>query len=461
MNKNVLYRLYAAAFVGVCLVPSALMPVVKNSSNKEKRTLAAFPKVKTESGKLNFDYFSQFEDWFSDHMALRQQLVTADGRLRASLFGTSANSDVIVGTDGWLYYAATSDDYLRLNTLSERGVSNITHNLGMIADYCEKNGAEFIFTSAPNKNTLYWEHMPFNYIPSDNRSNYERIAGKLADKAWFCDMKQVIASADSSIPLYHKTDTHWNNLGAYVGHAGIMDKLGREYCPAGSSWFTRNDRLGDLAAMLYPAEEAKDMQVYNDYEYTYVYDGRFNALDDVTINTHCDKGEGELLMFRDSYGEAILPYMAECFAKAEFSRAVPYRLVNVTGKTVIIEIVERNLGDLQKYAPLMPAPEADISGLSPKTCEDGDTVIKVEDNGMFRHIYGALPDGFFSGDSSVIYVTAGGRTYEAFSCYEERKLGEGCRDNGFSLYIASDEDISADDITVTVLNGDGSAVRTK
>ncbi|MBR4627078.1 MAG: hypothetical protein IKO47_05190 [Ruminococcus sp.] len=461
MNKNVLYRLYAAVFVGVCLVPSALMPVFRNSSNKEKRTLASFPKAKTEDGSLNFDYFSQFEDWFSDHMALRQQLVTADGRLRSALFCTSANSDVIVGSDGWLYYGKTVDDFLRINTLSERGVNNICHNIDLISRYCSDNGAEFIFTVAPNKNSVYSEHMPFNYVPSDNRSNYERLAEKLSGSTWFCDMKQKLVETTSSIPLYHKTDTHWNNLGAYVGHVSLMDMLGRESCPAGNGWYTRNDRLGDLAAMLYPAEEAKDTNVYNDYEYTYNYQGRFKALDDITIKTVCAGGEGELLMFRDSYGEAILPYMAECFASAEFSRAVPYRLTDVKGKTVIIEIVERNLGNLQKYAPLMNAPEADISGIKPTAGTREGVVIKAEKNGMLTHICGVLPDSYFSSDSAVIYVTVGGKTYEAFNCFDDGVFSEGSSDNGFSMYISSEEEISPDDITVTAVSSNGSAVRTE
>ncbi len=460
MKKNVLYRLYSAVFVGVCLVPSALMPVLKNDSTKEKRKLAEFPKFR-EDGKLNFDYFSQFESWFSDHMALRQELVTADGRLRSAVFGTSANPDVIVGRDGWLYYGDTADDFLRINTLSSRGIENIRHNLELVDNWCSQNNAQFIFTCAPNKNTVYPEHMPFNYKSSGSASNYEMLTEALSGDEFFCDMKKTILETDSSIPLYHKTDTHWNNLGAYAGHVKLMEMLGRESCPAGTGWFTRNDRLGDLAAMLYPAESARDTQVYSDYEYTYVYEGRFRALDDVTIKTHCGTGEGELLMFRDSYGEAILPYMAECFEKAEFSRAVPYRLTDISGKTVIIEIVERNLGDLQKYAPIMPAPEADTSGHVPKLYEGSETVIRAEKSGMLTHVYGVLPDCFFSGDSARIFVNAGGKTYEAFNCYEGSKLGDiGCEDNGFSLYIQTDEDIDPDRISITVLNGDGSSVRT-
>jgi hypothetical protein len=326
-------------------------------------------------------------------------------------------------------------------------------------EWCEKNDAQFIFTVAPNKNTLYPEHMPYNYVKSSGEGNYARLAEQLSGEDFFCDMKKTILDADSSIPLYHKTDTHWNNLGAYVGHVKLMDMLGREDCPVEGSWYTRNDRLGDLAAMLYPAEDAKDVQVYNDYEFTYSYVGRFKALDDISIKTRCSGKDGSLLMYRDSYGEAILPYMAECFGEAEFSRAVPYRLDNIRNRSVIIEIVERNMGNLQKYAPVMQAPEADVPEGSFFRPGSGDTV-RVEKAGNLTHIYGELSDEHFSGDSTEIYVTVGGRTYAAFSCFEDKLLGrEGeSSDNGFSLYISYDGEIVPDELDFCVLSTSSAAI---
>lgn len=449
MNKNNLYRLYSAAFVGICLIPSVLMPFIKPTDSKEKRKLADKPQIKNEDGSLNFGFFDDFDSYFSEHFAFRQQLVTADGRLKASLLGTSPNSDVIVGKDGWLYYGETANDFLNINTLSTRGINNIRHNLDLVERYCQQNGIQFIFTVAPNKNTLYPEHMPFNYVPADARNNLEMLTEKLSDTAYFLDMKSVLGSAQSNIPLYHKTDTHWNNLGAYVGHSGIMNKLGREVCPVGSSWTTRNDRLGDIAAMIYPSEGAKDTQVYNDYEFTYQYQGHFKALDDIEINTVCEKGQGSLTMYRDSYGEAILPYMAECFADAKFLRSVPYTIDGLSDRVLIIEIVERNIGNLQKYAPFMSAPQAEIP-------DNADTIdgahIETQQNGSYMHVFGELPENI-TGDDITVYVTAYGVSYEAFNCFEDRLLeceGE-TSDRGFSLYIANCEGLTPENITVSAV----------
>ncbi|MDE6035028.1 MAG: hypothetical protein K2G36_03870 [Ruminococcus sp.] len=461
MKKNILYIMYSCVFVGICLIPSVLMPFISTDSTTEKRKLSEIPKIKTEDGRFNTGFFSEFETYFSEHFALRPQLVTADGYIKSGLFRTSPDDDVITGKDGWLYYGDTLNDFLNIETLSARGINNIKNNLEIINDYCNENNVKFVFTIAPNKNSVYPEYMPTRYVPADDTGNYERLSGTFGENFPFCDMKEVILSTESNIPLYHKEDTHWNNLGAYTGHKAIMNMLGKESCPEGN-WTVRNDRKGDLAEMIYPTAKADDTQVYSDYEYNYDYSGRFRGLDDMSIKTSCDGKTGNLLMYRDSYGEAILPFMAECFGKAEFSRIVPYRLDNIGGEnadTLIIEIVERNIPDLQKYAPVMPAPvvnSLDIKNL--KVCQD--ITINQEESGNYIHIFGELGDEFFISDNVGIFVTINGITYRAFNAFEDQLLSRSgeSSDNGFSLYVPVENSTNTKNITVISINENGTAV---
>lgn len=461
MNKNILYRIYSAVFIGICLVPSVLMPFIKNNSSAEKRQLSEAPEIKTEDGKINFEYFDDFETYFSEHFAFRQQLVTLDGYFKSKVLGTSPDEDVIAGKDGWLYYGETVNDFLNIDTLSDRGINNIKNNLEIINDYCNQNDVKFIFTVAPNKNSIYPEYMPANYSPTGNSGNYERLSESFGEDFPYCDMKETILNTESNIPLYHKEDTHWNNLGAYAGHAKLMEMLGKEKCPDGN-WTVRHDRKGDLAGMIYPTGKADDSQVYSDYNFRYQYSGRFTGFDDMTIKTFCEGKSGNLLMFRDSFGEAVLPFIAECFGSAEFSRLVPYRLDNIGNggaDNVILEIVERNIPDLQKYAPLMPAPV--VNSLNIKNLRVCcDVTVKQQENGNYLHIFGELSDDFFTGDDTEIYVTVNGVTYRAFNAFEDKLLdrdGESS-DNGFSLYIPKDSGVTPDNITIISINDDGTAV---
>ena len=200
MKKKILYSIYSAAFIGICLIPLAAMPFAKSESGLENRKLSEMPSLRNENGSINFDFFSEFETYFSEHCAFRQNLVTLDGKVRSEIMRTSSNEDVIVGKYGWLYYAPTADDFMNINTLSKRGVNNIVHNLLLFEQYCHEKDATFTFTIAPNKNSIYPEFMPYNYIETEGRGNYELFleAYTPVNEAW---MTAVASSqSDKVIP---------------------------------------------------------------------------------------------------------------------------------------------------------------------------------------------------------------------------------------------------------------------
>ena len=84
-----------------------------------------------------------------------------------------------------------------------------------------------------------------------------------------------------------------------------------------------------------------------------VYDGalRFEHLNPpkggnaITIRTR-GEGEGSLYCWRDSFGIALYPYLADAFQEACFSRSTEYTLPEGRYDAVILELVERNLPQL-------------------------------------------------------------------------------------------------------------------
>ena len=120
--------IYLALALAICLVPLAGLLWYEGAESSENRRLSEFPELKAEDG-WNIEFLSEAGDWFEEHFAYRQELVTADARLRGSLFGVSTEDGVIKGTDGWLYYMDSLEDYLGSEVLSDRGIFNIAHTL--------------------------------------------------------------------------------------------------------------------------------------------------------------------------------------------------------------------------------------------------------------------------------------------------------------------------------------------
>lgn len=66
----------------------------------------------------------------------------------------------------------------------------------------------------------------------------------------------------------------------------------------------------------------------------------------IQIDTTNEQKEHSLLMFRDSFGNALYPFLADSFGHSRFSRKMPYPLTmmqEVNADVVIVEIVERNI----------------------------------------------------------------------------------------------------------------------
>ena len=142
----------------MCLLPLAVFVIAGPSASGANERLAAKPRL-TAGGRLNFDVLSDTADYFDGHFGLRQELITANAAADAAIFRESATPEVLLGTDGWLYYADTLADYTGADPMTERQLWCAARNLALMQEYAQSQGADFLFVCAPNKNTLYPAHM--------------------------------------------------------------------------------------------------------------------------------------------------------------------------------------------------------------------------------------------------------------------------------------------------------------
>ena len=196
--------------------------------------------------------------------------------------------------------------------------------------------------------------------------------------------------------------------------------------------------------MLYPAGNKTESGLTLVRERTFSYVGAVHGPDDLLIRTTCDAQAGSLLMFRDSFGNALHEDMAESFGAACFSRAMPYDLTLLQSEradTLIIELVERNLVRLATQPPIMPGPVRQLTA-SEKTASAQITLAQRESklDGCVQYT-GTLSCEAMDWDSPI-YLLLDGAVYEA--CPTE---------TGFSLHAPA-----AQEIAVYVVSG-GDLVR--
>ncbi len=107
---------------------------------------------------------------------------------------------------------------------------------------------------------------------------------------------------------------------------------------------------GDLDAMLYPGARKTEQDLVPDVDLSssFVYTSAYTSPMDMVVTTR-GRGEGVALVFRDSFGSALIPYFSAAFAEVRYERSTPYRieLIEQTGASfVLIEIAERNIPQL-------------------------------------------------------------------------------------------------------------------
>ena len=421
--------LFVTLCLALCLIPSVGMFFFPTTRTTENRPMAAAPQLITE-GKLNKNFVADLESYITEHLALRNQMIYADAKVQTGLFGESNVSNVISGSDGWLYYASTLDDYLGVNPMSERQLYNLAHNFGIMQAYAEEKNMDFLLTIAPNKNTLYGEHMPYykDYQVSELH-NAVALAPYLEQQGIrYLDLFRLFEEQEEV--LYLKRDSHWNNKGACLAYNGIMDmlELPHEDYSGVTPKAVKNDN-GDLNKMLYSFYG----ELEENYDYglaqNYVYRNDVKSVEDGFIVTENKAGQGSMLMFRDSFGNTLIPFLSNEFAMSYYSKGVPHALERFAESygpdCVVIQKVERNLAEYLETPPILTAPEGELPGVysiraTATTAEIADCL-----NDMNYYCISGTVDPSCLDTGSEILVWVNGTAYRAYHTGE----------NGFLLYL--------------------------
>lgn len=460
-------------FFGICAIPPLLMGFVKNDTMQmEKREPKPMPDYLID-GRLNLNFSDGFEAWLNDRIPFRAQLLSAANFLKGEVLH-SASSNVIVGKDGWLYYNTEADDYLNANALTDHQIQSMAVTVSLIEENVTSRGGAFTFVPMPNKASVYGDRLPAAYRAA-KENNLSRLTEALKECGVnFVDMKQVMLDARSQgKEVYHRRDSHWNYLGALIGYNAIMDSLGREHFTWSDVQYTvEKTWRGDLDKLLYPAGGTLDDQYvfdvdFSDFRFTYpmsmtdpktqlasYMSDREEQDMNFTAKNKARNDGSRLLMVRDSFGRALLPYFIESYDTATFRRADRPDLVNLAdGTDLVYEIVERNLSRILNTAPFLYAPER--TGISAEgKAKVGSVELHAEAEGYGLRLYGALPEDVDRGDGRVyLLLERDGTTLalEAFPIWEAERMGRAGTD-GFSAILDPGLDL-AGDYQITVITG--------
>ena len=444
--KRKLDLTYIIFFFLIISLPLLSMVAGIEVKNSEKRQLSQCPEL-IEEGVLNTEFPRDFDTYFSENFGLRPLLITGYGGLNYYLLGHSVNDQVVAGKSGWLYFDKTLPDYTGENIMSEYEIEKLVRIIQIQSDWLKQKGIKFVFMPVPNKNTIYPEYMPRRY-GEKAVTNIELLNKAFADTDInYINLVDLYSRVEDDI-VYQKKDTPWNGTGAIIALEEILDVMGVSDLSLSSYIVERKIRTGDLGNMLLPSAGMTDTQPVIEMEKKYQPIGKMRTLEDLTIETKSDGMDRDVLMFRDSFANTLIPVMSNLFEFCYYSRSVPYdyRILESRDFDVVIsEIVERNLTDLIHNVPIMPAQPLKDPDFKNSEAIDQKMIIQIEQEQGLTKISGFIP-GLLSNE---IYIEADQKIYAAFPVLTEQMQERYYDENGSGFTLFLNHPISND----TVIKG--------
>ncbi|GEO99586.1 alginate O-acetyltransferase AlgX-related protein [Methylobacterium haplocladii] len=269
-----------------------------------------------------------------------------------------AGSDISIaeGREGWLFleryldarpldFASNLSDWARTTLPLQRSIMKSRH------ERLAKRGIDFVFLVAPEKSSIYAEHLPDGIVPDLPTAAGRLTAAAVADGVQAIDLVSLLNGAKGVVPVYYDVDSHWTSFAAYRVYREILKRMPAhlDQRPIDFSAIRYHDRqvFGDLGIHLQPertgylqqAEIAgRDLVSVSD-----TFDEREYAFQQHT----CPQGRGRALVVRDSFTTFLAPFLSRTFAETTYiapPSVLPDDLIDdLRPDVVIVQLAERAL----------------------------------------------------------------------------------------------------------------------
>ncbi len=316
-------------------------------SENENRYLSGFPEISFES-YVDKSAMTGFEDWFSDRFFGREAWIKLKNSTERFIGKTEVNG------------IFTVDDRM-MQVWEGYDPAFVDKNLAAINKFTEKNaGIPVYFMLAPTSQELYSYLLP-DCTPTGNQSELNAYCRENLE-CGFIDIFPVMKShADEYI--YYRTDHHWTSYGAYLAYAEAAKSLG--YQPLPLSAFDIEHASSDFRGTLYSKTlddsitpdiidyyhntsdsnltlTINDGMSVKDYdslyfrEYLDVKDKYSSFMGTnspvMTITTEENNNGQSILIFKDSYAHAFIPFLTSHYSKIT---VLDMRYINASYNTLV------------------------------------------------------------------------------------------------------------------------------
>jgi hypothetical protein len=312
------------------------------------------------------NYKDEYDKYYTSNFSLKKPLFKPYYFIQKNILHKNPLPEKVVnGKDGWMFlgdsYSNVISESRGLLKFNEKQVNLIRKNVLSATNYLKENDIFYYLAIAPNKHSIYGDKLfNTNYNGETKKTQVHNALSNYNLK--LIDLGKGFDEIEEQ--LFFKTNTHWNDLGAYYGYKNLMKTIKREFKNIKSVSLnevdieTKISWKEDLTNML-------DIRVKEIGEYYTIKNPKSQKIKSrLTIPDNykrkpetyerrykSNSNDIKVLIFRDSFSTAMEKYLAESFGETVFifSSIIDKDLIQKEKPDLIIhEIIERNIDVLLK-----------------------------------------------------------------------------------------------------------------
>ena len=360
------------AFLLVLTVPTIWFWEIKDTippDTSENRKLAEKPKF--DINTLD-NYSDDYEAYYNDNLPFRSFIRNTWTNFNFFVFGESTTNQVLVGkNDGdlsssWLFYQENYDGNPIKETqgvykFTEDEVLNIGKTINTNVKELKTRNIDLYYAFIPNKANLYREKLPDNITIFDPSTRVDKLYNVLKQTIEAKDnlmyLKEDLEKSKDIGQLYFKQDTHWNDLGAFIGFETITKKVSKD---SGIDYtyevkFSEEEFVDkDLSQMSGIKGTLKDTTPTITYLSDVEFKGMVLETENQIVITECEdaKVKKTIMVIGDSFRTPMIPYFAKNYQKVIFLHRCDYgsyMLDAYAPDIIVCQFLERYVNTVQDF----------------------------------------------------------------------------------------------------------------
>lgn len=284
-------------------------------------------------------YFKKWYRYIEDHFPLKNEYIKQSNLIKGVWFKSfNSKNKVIIGQNDWLFYNSCVyddeglDEFAGFDRWNPEQLKKVVENIKTIKKWCHKHNIQFEVLICPNKQTIYPEYLPTNYLRKHD-SRLTQLKKELPEIINLENIFKVSRKENPSQLLYYKTDTHWNSYGALLAARELRKSLVPHF-----------SYIDDLSISL------KDSVSLNGFDLANMIALKNKFIDSIPLVTFNNKSSQKipsLVMVHDSFSGSLESSLNQLFTTITYRHLYtdgipsPSYLLENKPDVFIIELVER------------------------------------------------------------------------------------------------------------------------